>query len=115
MQRFGRRIATALAVLAISCLTVTPRVLSGDDEDVVFFLRGDTDGNGSIDISDGIRALGCFFLFDCLQPCDAAVDVDDSGSKNVTDGIYIFNFLFLGGAPPAGGVFPNCEPLEPGE
>ena len=99
------------------CLTVLPNVWAGDEDEKsgVLFLRGDVNGDGSIDITDGIRRLMCFFLFDCTHPCQAAADVDDSGTLNITDGIYIFNFLFLGGSPPAGGAFPNCEPLGPGE
>lgn len=37
--------------------------------------------------------------------CDDAADTDDSGTLDVTDAVFLFNFLFAGdGAPPAPGV-----------
>ena len=39
--------------------------------------------------------------------CLDAADTNDDGGVNITDGIYVLNFLFLGGpAPPA--PHPGC-------
>ncbi len=64
------------------------------------FLRGDTTGEGGINISDGVFLLNFLFL-DAPEPqCLDAADADDDGQLNITDGIVILNFLFLGGLPP---------------
>lgn len=67
------------------------------------FLRGDANGDGAVDISDGIAILQ--FLFncgqDCPMACDDAADYDDNGVIEMTDAINVFGFLFQGGAAPA--------------
>ena len=66
------------------------------------FSRGDSDGSGAINITDGIFVLNFLFLGGPNPPCGDAADADDSGLHNITDGIFILNFLFLGGPnPPA--------------
>ena len=75
-----------------SCVIVEP---------VVTFRRGDADGNGILQLTDGIRILGTLFLGQDLPSCLDAADTDDSGQIQLTDGIIVFQFLFLGGAVPA--------------
>jgi hypothetical protein len=71
------------------------------------YVRGDADGSGSTNITDGIVVLNFLFLGGTTPPCQDAADGDDSGTINITDGIYILNFLFLGGGdPPA--PYPGC-------
>ena len=72
------------------------------------FLRGDSNGDGSIDISDGISILGYLFLGEEEPACLDASDSDDSGEVDLSDGILLFNFLFLGGNPP-GAAGPSCQ------
>lgn len=72
------------------------------------FLRGDSNHDGSIDISDGIATLGWLFLGSVAPPCRDAADINDSGEVDIADAIYTFNFLFLGGAPPAA-PYPGFE------
>ena len=79
----------------------------------VRFVRGDTDQDGSVIITDGIFILGFLFLGtnDELS-CHDAADVDDSGSLELSDAIYLFNWLFLGGEePPAPG--PDACGVDP--
>ncbi len=64
------------------------------------FERGDADGSGSINITDGIYVLNYLFLGGDTPGCLDAADTNDDGSVNITDGIYILNYLFLGGAAP---------------
>jgi hypothetical protein len=82
-----------------AALTVTEGVCRG-------YIRGDVNGDAETNISDGIGVLGHLFLgmpIDCLEPADA----DGSGAEEVTDAIFLLNFLFSGGpAPPA--PFPEC-------
>ncbi len=65
------------------------------------FLRGDSDGNGRMELTDAILLLNHLFLARLIR-CLEAADVDDSGTLNITDPIYLLTYLFLGGtAPPA--------------
>ena len=78
------------------------------------FLRSDTDGSGTTNITDAIALLGYLFLGSREPPCHDAADVDDDGALLITDALRILNFLFLGGVEPAS-PFPECgvDPTEP--
>jgi hypothetical protein len=68
------------------------------------FRRGDINGDGEGNISDGIFGLNFLFLGGASPGCLDAADVNDDGQVNISDPINILNFLFLGGvAPPAPG------------
>ena len=68
------------------------------------YLRGDVNGDGSINISDPV-ALGNFLYAGGNQPpCLEACDANDDGSVNVSDQIYLFNYQFSGGPAPYGTV-----------
>ncbi|MBN1441120.1 MAG: PKD domain-containing protein, partial [Planctomycetes bacterium] len=66
-----------------------------------FFLRGDADGSGRLEITDAIRILGFLFLGAEPPPCEDAADVTDSGRIDISSAISLLNFLFLGGGQPA--------------
>jgi hypothetical protein len=71
------------------------------------FMRGDADGNGSLELTDVIRLLNFLFVgngisIDCLD----AADVDDNGLLDLTDAIRSLNYQFLGIA--------NTRPEPPG-
>jgi len=96
-----------------------------DDEDcsgvepcrVIAFIRGDPDGNGAVQLTDGIFILNFLFLGGDSPGCFEAADADDNGAIQMTDGIYILNFLFLGGAEmpaPHPGCGTSGEDEEPG-
>ncbi len=72
------------------------------------FHRGDSDGSGSIQLTDAVRILNFLFLGTGAIPCEDAADVDDGGSHALTDAVRILNFLFLGT-----GVIPSPGPQEP--
>ena len=66
------------------------------------FIRGDTNSDGSVNITDGIYVLNFLFLGGPSPTCLDAADTNNDSGVNITDGIYVLNFLFLGGpAPPA--------------
>ncbi|MEM7164727.1 MAG: malectin domain-containing carbohydrate-binding protein [Planctomycetota bacterium] len=80
------------------------------------FIRGDTNGDGSFNISDPVFTLNVLFpSMDCLQfgincqvhDCVDAADADDDGGVNISDAVILLTALFAGGAPPAP-PFPNC-------
>ena len=49
------------------------------------FVRGDANGDGSIDITDAIFTLGFLFLGGGAPPCEDAADADDRGTLEITD------------------------------
>ncbi len=65
------------------------------------FIRGEANGDGAIDLSDGINILAVLFLGEGELACFDAADATDDGQLDVSDGIRIFGYLFLGGEPPA--------------
>ena len=68
------------------------------------FKRGDADGQGALNLTDGIFILNFLFLGVSEPSCLDAADTDDSGTLNISDGIAVFNFLFsTGPEPPAPG------------
>jgi hypothetical protein len=71
----------------------------------VFFRRGDANGSGTADLSDGVHTLNNLFLGGPRAECEDAADADDMGTISLTTAIYYFNALFLGGpAVPAPGI-----------
>ncbi|MBN1442433.1 MAG: CotH kinase family protein, partial [Planctomycetes bacterium] len=64
------------------------------------FTRGDVNLDGLVDISDPIRLL--LHLFGGLEAsCRDAGDADNDEVLNVTDAIYLLDFLFRDGAAPS--------------
>ena len=64
------------------------------------FLRGDSNGSGTLDISDAVRTIGYLFLGMEAPGCLDAADTNDDGRLDLADPIYCLDFLFRGGAPP---------------
>jgi hypothetical protein len=71
------------------------------------FLRGDADGNGSIDINDPVTVLNWLFLGGDRPMCMEAADVNGTRDVNIADPVYLLSFLFLDGSPPPA-PFPEC-------
>ena len=86
--------------------------LDGDDDGVIdgcepeLFIRGEINGDGSLDIADVIYSLDYLFGEITLS-CQDAADTNDDGLLNIADPISLLGFLFSGNAvPPA--PFPDC-------
>ncbi len=77
------------------------------------FVRGDTDADGSVKITDAVTVLNFLFLGNVAPPCISAADADDDGSVAITDAVRILSFLFSGGLAPQP-PFPECgtDPTE---
>lgn len=76
---------------------VVPQAIAYDVEEG--FVRGDSNGDMVVDISDPTTTL--LYLFAARELlCEDAADVDDSGQVNVTDAIVTLDHLFRAGAPP---------------
>jgi hypothetical protein len=75
------------------------------------FVRGESNADGGLNITDGIFILNFLFLGGATPTCMEAADSNGDGGLNITDGIYVLNFLFLGGPePPA--PYPGCGSLD---
>jgi hypothetical protein len=64
------------------------------------FVRGDTNRDGKLDLSDAISVLSYLFVGGSEPACRDAGDVNDSGRLELSDAVYLLNHLFLGAAPP---------------
>ncbi|MFQ5654443.1 MAG: FG-GAP repeat domain-containing protein [Planctomycetota bacterium] len=75
-------------------------------------MRGDGNGDGALDVADGVVAL--FYLFAGEQgiDCPAALDFNADLALNLADPIGLFTFLFQAGMPP-GEPYPGCGPIPP--
>jgi len=60
------------------------------------FRRGDTDGSGTLDLTDVIRALNFQFVGELSLDCQDAADVDDDGEISLTDAIRSLGYQFVG-------------------
>jgi hypothetical protein len=65
------------------------------------FVRGDTNRDGKVDLSDAIAVLSYLFLGGREPACQEAGDVNDSGALELSDAIYLLNHLYLGATQPA--------------
>lgn len=72
------------------------------------FRRGDTNADGTTDLSDAIATLGFLFLGTAAPGCLDAADVNDSGGVDLSDAVFTLSFLFLGGPSPAA-PFGECD------
>jgi hypothetical protein len=71
------------------------RVLEGES-----ILRGDSNHDGRLNLTDSLFTLNWLFLGAPQPPCLDEADVDDDGTVNISDPIGLLAFLFLGASPP---------------
>lgn len=71
------------------------------------FVRGDTNSDAGVDLSDALFLLSFLFLGGPRPDCEESADVSGEGAMNISDALYLLNYLFLGGPPPAE-PFPDC-------
>jgi hypothetical protein len=66
------------------------------------FVRGDTNLDAGLDISDPLRTLHTLFVGGDRFSfrCPNAADANDDDTVDVSDAIYTLEYLFLGGPPP---------------
>jgi hypothetical protein len=77
------------------------------------FLRGDSDENGVVELTDGVVILNHLFRGLPAPGCDDRLDADDSGVVDLTDAVYLLRYLFQGGdAIPAPYPEPGPDPTE---
>ena len=87
-------------------------VIEGEE---VLFIRGDSDSNDRVNLSDAIQILRYLYQAAGIE-CRDAADVNDSGRIELADAIYLLNFVFQSGAGiplpyPAAGADPTPDGL----
>jgi len=80
---------------------------------VSLFVRGEVNGDGSVDISDALTILTSLFLGFPRLVCEDAADTNDDGSLAISDAIYLLGYLFLGTERPPEPA-PGQSPLRCG-
>ncbi len=81
--------------------------------DLSRFIRGDADGDGTVQgvTTDAIFLLKYLFSGGPKPPCLEAADVDNDGNLTITDATYLLNYNFRGGpAPSAPFPMPGPDP-----
>lgn len=78
------------------------------------FLRGDANGDCTVNVADAVAILNNLFGGGEEPACLDAADVDDDGAVVITDPVNLLNFLFSGGPAPAapGPDNPGPDPTE---
>jgi PKD repeat protein len=92
-------------IITVGGQTVRPALGEGGDVIIShlefppprFFRRGDTDGNGEVNITDCIASLN--YLFSGAEPpsCQDAADATDDGVVDISDAVFVLAFLFQSG------------------
>lgn len=92
---------------ALIVTTAAPRVEAGIG--AWEFVRGDVDGNATLELADGVQLLE--FLFLDSSPgllCVDAGDVNDDGQLTIIDPVLLLSVLFVPGSPNPPAPFPSC-------
>ncbi len=100
----AHRPGTAVFIIGTVDLSVYEAVIAFDTH----FRRGDSNGDGILDLSDAINTLGYLFGGAGAVVCEDAADSNDSGDVDISDGIHTLGFLFGGGPPPPAPGHEDC-------
>ena len=72
------------------------------------FIRGDVNSDSRMDIADAVFVFSFLFTGGDGPTCLSAMNSNaEAGVPNLTAGIYLLNYLFMGGGPPPA-PFPEC-------
>lgn len=80
------------------------------------FVRGDSNGDGTLNLPDAISILHYLFAQGTPPRCLDVLDVNDDGAVNLGDAIHLLGYLFQQGSPPAApwplpGIDPTLDGL----
>ena len=81
------------------------------------FIRGDTNGDEAVELSDAVATLQYLFMGTAAPACFDAADANDDGVLSMSDAVRTLQFLFLGGPSlpeptSAPGVDPTTDMLS---
>ena len=83
------------------------------DETRTVFLRGDSNGDSRMDVSDAIFTLGFLFSRLTSTDCPDALDSNDDGAVDISDAVTALAYLFLGSRfPDPGPRFCSPDPTS---
>lgn len=74
------------------------------------FIRGDSNADQTVDLSDAINTLGVLFTGVGRISCPDAADANDSGDLDISDPVYTLGYLFTGANPQPSDPFPTPGP-----
>ena len=94
----------------LDSFTITDENVIPDAPPAPQFERGDSNGDGGVDIGDAIWSLSYLFTGGRAPPCFDAADANDTGKLDLSDPIFELNFLFLGGREPPSPGTGACGP-----
>jgi len=77
--------------------------------DASAFVRGDSNDDGTLDLSDARYTLDFLFLGGLPPICLDAADTNDDGEVDISDAVRALSYLFVGAEPP-----PPPTEVEPG-
>ena len=85
--------------------------------DQSYFVRGDSNGDWAVDVSDSIHTLAALFLGGPESRCPDAADSNDDGTVDLSDAVNSLQFLFFGdstlpGPFPGPGLDPTADRLN---
>lgn len=97
------------ALLSLLAVCACPPAEAGDSA----FLRGDSNVDSRLDLSDAVFTLRYLFQGGEAPLCLDALDSNDSGMVDISDPAHTLRHLFLGGdAPPAPGMECGTDPSD---
>lgn len=95
---------TPLVRIVLTCVFLS---LTGTARGEWTLIRGDCNGDLSLDISDPVRLLLELFGGEAPGPCADACDANDDGALTIADPIFMLAAQFAGGPPPLA-PYPTC-------
>lgn len=90
----GTIIFTILLIAAIAIIAITHA--EEKDKESLPFIRGDTNIDGEVDISDAIYLLTFLYSQHDNIACLDSADINDNGKVDITDASYLIDFLLVG-------------------
>jgi len=84
-----------------------------DPEPAQAFIRGDANFSETVELTDAVLVLLHLVLGQPQDVCHDALDSDDNGVIDISDPIYLLNYLFVGGGePPAPFPIAGLDPTD---
>jgi hypothetical protein len=88
--------------------------VAGNSEPVAYFVRGDSNCDTEVNLTDVIGIIGSLFLGGGTSCCSGAADANADLLVDLGDPIYLLNHLFRSGPSPRS-PFPDCGPAPIGD
>lgn len=87
--------------------TIAGSIEVGGTLSTIEFIRGDTNGDGTVSVTDAIVLLGNLFGIVPDGDCPRSGDVNLTGDRDLSDAIVLLDSI-VGGGPPVPPPYPNC-------